>query len=197
MRLPASLHALAESLAKLPSIGPRQAIRLALHISTLAPDRASILLDQLGNALRITRCTICDFPFDGDGTHCAICSDDERTNSVLMVVEKETDLLSMEKVGRYNGRYLITGTLPRSGQFTDKQQTLIARVLSSAPQEGYSEVILAVAATPHGELLAQQVTAHLKEHTKKITRLGRGLPRGGEVEFADEDTLGYSLDNRG
>jgi recombination protein RecR len=197
MRLPSSLRGLAESLAKLPSIGPRQAIRLALHVSSLPREKQQALLGALGELSRVSRCVECGFPHEASGDRCEICTDPNRSARTVMVVEKETDLLSLEKVGRYAGRYLVIGVLPRGGTLSAEQQQVLARRAKMAQDAGgLDELILAVSATVAGEHLAGAVTAAMGGVAKKVTKLGRGLPRGGEIEFADEDTLGYSLDSR-
>ncbi len=197
MRLPSSLRTLAESLAKLPSIGPRQAIRLALHVSSLPKDRQQALASALADLARVTRCVECGFPHEGGGDRCEICANPERSARTLMVVEKETDLLSLEKTGRYSGRYLVIGALPRGGTLSPDQQVILAKRAATAKEAGgLDELILAVSATVSGEHMGDAIAAILKPVSKKVTKLGRGLPRGGEIEFADEDTLGYSLDSR-
>ncbi len=197
MRLPPTLRHLAEALAKLPSIGPRQAIRLAVHVSGMPAAEQERLVQALGALPRVTRCADCGFPHEGESERCEICSDPQRSPRILMAVEKETDLLSMEKTGRYAGRYFIVGTLPRGGALSPAQQerlgALAARVAASG---GLDELILGLPASPAGTVLAEAVSRSLAPSARKVTQLGRGLPRGGEIEFADEDTLGYSLDNR-
>ena len=197
MRLPTSLRTLAESLARLPSIGPRQAIRLALHLSSLAREDQRRFADALSALENIRRCAECFFPYEGAGERCEICANPERSPKTVMVVEKETDLLSLEKTGRYAGRYLIVGTLPRGGTISDGQRALLERRAALAQaQGGIDELILALSGTASGEHLGAAVSAMLSPVSKKVTRLGRGLPRGAEIEFADEDTLGYSLESR-
>jgi recombination protein RecR len=90
------------------------------------------------------------------------------------------------------------GSLPRGGTLAASQKDLLTqRIALAQKQGGLDEVILALSATTSGEVLGKLVTTALQHTAKRITRLGRGLPRGGEIEFADEDTLGYSLENRG
>ncbi len=197
MRLPPTLRYVAEALARLPSIGPRQAIRIAVYLSSLQRDEQERLVSALKNLENITRCIECGFPHEGTGNRCEICSDPQRSARTLMVIEKETDLISMEKTGKYTGRYFIIGTLPRGGTLSALQrERLSARVALTQGAGGFDEVILALSASPAGEQLAGTASQAFLPITKRITRLGRGLPRGGEIEFADEDTLGYSLESR-
>lgn len=197
MRLPQTLRSVAEALTRLPSIGPRQAIRLAVHLSSLPREEQDRLAKALSDLERVTRCVECGFPHEGPGDRCEICADPARSAKTLMVVEKETDLLSMEKTGKYGGRYLITGMLPRGGTLSSSQrERLMQRVQIARAAGGIDELILALSATTPGEALSKAVSTLLAPVAKRVTQLGRGLPRGGEIEFADEDTLGYSLERR-
>jgi len=197
MRLPRALHDLAESLARLPSIGPRQAIRLALHIAGMPPERRTRLAGELANLAEVSRCVECGFPFEGTGERCEICANPARSPKTVMAVEKETDVISMEKVGRYRGRYLVTGPLPRAGSVSDAQRAQFQRRAEAAKEQGgLDELILALSGTASGDALAATIESVFSGVAARVTRLGRGLPRGAEIEFADEDTLGYSLESR-
>ncbi len=175
--------------AALPGIGPRQATRLAFHIfnqgkSAVAETAKAILgLD----ALRI--CKICFNSTSGNET-CDICSDARRNQNLIAIVEKETDLISLEKAKKFFGRYLVLGYLKR-GDTLNSVQKLRLKTIKNA-----DEVILAINPNGYGDLNAELITQELKGVAKKITRLGRGIPTGGEIEFADEETLGSALENR-
>lgn len=197
MRLPSTLRLVAEAFARLPSIGPRQAIRIAVHLSSLPREEQDRLAKALVNLEHVSRCVECGFPHEGAGDRCEICADQNRSPKILMVVEKETDLLSMEKTGKYAGRYYIIGTLPRGGTLAPAQKERVTARAGIAKQAGgLDELILGLPASPQGKVLAEAATAAFGTLTRKVTQLGRGLPRGGEIEFADEDTLGFSLENR-
>ena len=197
MRLPPTLRLVAESLARLPSIGPRQAIRLSVFLSSLSQPEQERLVSALQNLEHVTHCVECCFPHEGPGDRCEICADEKRSPKTLMVVEKETDLLSLEKTGKYQGRYFIVGTLARGGTLSAEQRDrLTARAAIAQSAGGLDELILALSASPAGEHLAGAVSTAFGPVSQRVTRLGRGLPRGGEIEFADEDTLGYSLESR-
>ena len=109
------------------------------------------------------------------------------------MVERETDLISLEKTKKYQGLYLVLGPLPRTGALTTAQKLKLAGLKARAP---FREIILAISPTAYGDLNASLLLKELRPFAKKITRLGVGLPTGGEIEFADEDTLGGALDNR-
>lgn len=197
MRLPPTLRHVAEAFTRLPSIGPRQAIRMAVYLSSLPRDEQDRLAKALADLENVSRCVECGFPYEGAGDRCEICADPQRSPKTLMVVEKETDLISLEKTGKYAGRYLILGMLPRGGTLASKQQERLASHAELVKtQGGLDELILGLSASPAGAVLADAVSKVLGPLAKRTTQLGRGLPRGGEIEFADEDTLGYSLDSR-
>lgn len=197
MRLPPTLRHVAEAFARLPSIGPRQAIRLALHLSALPRQEQERLAHALAGLEQVNRCVDCGFPHEDSGDRCEICANPQRSPQVLMAVEKETDLLSMEKTGRYGGRYFIVGGLPRGGALAPVQQERIAALADRVrSQDGLDELILGLPASPAGNILGEAVNKAIGSLARRTTQLGRGLPRGGEIEFADEDTLGYSLENR-
>jgi recombination protein RecR len=200
--LPRSIENFIKLFSKLPSIGPRQATRLAFFLirqgkaSIAELDRALASLEQLGTC---ARCFLPYEPKSATDSLCAICSDATRNQSVIAVVEKETDVLSIEKTKSYRGRYLILGELARDGILEPNQKLRLESLkkfiekLSGAKAE---EIVIALNPTTTGDIGADLVREALTSLAKKITRLGRGLPTGGEIEFADEHTLGGALENR-
>jgi len=138
---------------------------------------------------------------------CEICVNPSRRVDVIAVVEKETDLLSLEKSKKFNGKYLIIGEIEKNGVLTSLQKLRInhlKNVIKKFPPSTGSEqaggqaeeIIIALNPTSYGDLDAALIIQELKPFAKKITRLGRGLPTGGEIEFADEETLGGALEHR-
>ena len=109
-------------------------------------------------------------------------------------MEKETDLISIEKAKKYNGIYLVLGELNKTGSFSPDQKLKLKCLKARAPLE---EIILAINPTAYGDLNAALILQEIKPFAQKITRLGRGIPTGGEIEFADSDTLASAIDNRG
>ena len=194
--------------AKLPGIGPRQANRLAFHV--LRKGNASIadLANVIGKLTQLQTCSQCFFPFEPNRAHneskdlsqrlCHICNNPNRKQNVIAIIEKETDLLSLEKTKRFNGRYLVLGELAKDGILeTDQKMRLNYLKSTIAKQFGTAEeIIIALNPSTIGDIEANLIVQELKPVTKKISRLGRGLPTGGEIEFADEDTLTGALDNR-
>ncbi len=116
-----------------------------------------------------------------------------------MIVEKETDLISLERPGTFTGRYLIIGELKKNGVLESFQKLRLNQFKDFITRElggRAEEIILAMNPTTYGDLNAAMLTRELRDFSKKITRLGRGIPTGGEIEFADEDTLGQALERR-
>jgi len=188
------------SLSRLPGIGPRQAARLAVHLARLGPDHLAEFINSLSGLKNVSICPGCFFLNQTNGDSlCSICADSSRDQETVAVVERETDLISLEKSGRFRGRYLVIGDLRRSGEFEDFQLTRLVsfrKQVASIPGGQLKEIILAVNPTSFGDLGAILLTRELSPLAVRLTRLGRGLPTGGEIEFADADTLAAALDNR-
>lgn len=199
--LPEAVKKFVEIFASLPSIGPRQATRLAFHIKSLGEDAIRELSLAVASLKSIKTCAQCFFTFSpvGDGNLCHICANPQRQKNIIAVLEKETDLISLEKTKKFGGHYFILGDLKKEGVLDGAQklrlQSLKARVKNELGGKA-KEIILAINPTTYGDLNADIIKQELKDCAEKISRLGRGIPTGGEIEFADEDTLGGALDNR-
>lgn len=220
MNLPAPIRKFIERASELPSLGPRQATRLAFYLIQAGANDASELGEAVKGLARIKLCERCFFVHDNPNGLCDICRDPRRNQSVVMIVEKETDLMSLEQTGKFGGRYLVLGAIPKTGVLEDWQklrlQTLKSfiqkemrppadseRTSPSASDQTSSfasgqadEIILAFNPNAGGDFNASLVAKELAPLAKKISRLGRGLPTGGEIEFADDETLGSALERR-
>lgn len=196
--LPYSIENFIEKFSKLPSIGRRQASRLAFYL--LARKNFA---NQLDNSLKdlldkTSLCSQCFLPFEKDSSSiCSICSDSNRSQNTFCIVEKELDAFSLEKTNRFKGVYHILGRLidpsdPKTYESL-RLETLEKRIEKLKIAE---EIIIAVNPTSSGDLTAMYIERRLKDKAKKITRLGRGIPTGGEIEFADEETLFGALESR-
>lgn len=155
---------------------------------------------ELGSAVH--QCPSCmRYSADTKGL-CSICTDERRDSTLLAIIANDTDLLALERTHMYRGRYFVLGGLtPLVAEKTDRLRT--KELLASIPKRskaGLSEIILAFPANPEGDATAVRVNEALsplaKEHTFKISTLGRGLSTGSELEYADPDTLKSALDNR-
>lgn len=193
-------------LSKLPNIGPRQARRLSYFLARYNPK----ILDEIAKLFwdiskQIGICENCNFIFEREIKNqklCPICSDQKRKHKFICVVEKDTDLISIEKTGKYKGIYYVLGGLLNSFENDiDKSinlKPLIIKIKESIhKKEPIEEIILALNFTSEGYLTANEIKNQLKPYGIKITQLGIGLPIGSEVEFADTETLIESFKNRG
>lgn len=209
--LPKPLKDLIEILAKLPSIGPRQAIRLGFFILGKKQEFISDFSQKLNNLRSVSICEQCFFVFEqitephktnagqqGKEKLCAICRDKSRDKTKICVIEKETDLISLEKSKRYNGLYFIIGKLLSALEKDKsiKEELRLLKLENMVKNNNSQEIILALNPTAEGSFTSMLIEREIKPLGLKITRLGRGLPTGSELEFADEETLGASLENR-
>ncbi len=207
MNLPEAIRKLKEGLAEFPSIGPRQAIRLALYLVGRGENYVKNLAEDIDNLRQVKICERCFFVHQNRGLLCDICKNPERKTGIIMMVEKETDLISLENTGKFRGRYLILGPIPKTGLLEEWQKLRLQNLKGfiqkelKGPSTGSGqgkaeEIILAFNPTSIGDFHASLLAKELGEFTKKISRLGRGLPTGGEIEFADDETLGNALQKR-
>jgi recombination protein RecR len=198
--LPEEIKKFVEEFEKLPSIGPRQATRLAFRLILSGQAKLSELSDAVSGLKKVKICPRCFFVHSQKNKFCFICSDELRLNDTFMVIEKETDLISIERTGKFKGKYLILGELTRSGVLEPWQKlrlnSLKKIITDEMPDKKVKEIIIALNPTTYGDLNASLIEKELKPFAEKITRLGRGIPTGGEIEFADEETLSHSLTRR-
>lgn len=187
--LPEPIKKFVDAFARLPGIGPRQATRLAFHVVNSGQNELSALAQAVLGLSKLKTCPIC-FATTPNSEICGICANPQRIKNLVAVVEKETDLVSLEKTGNFNGRYLVLGDLKKDGVLNQIQRLRLQTIKNA------DEIILAISPTTYGDINAALIAQELKDSAKKITRLGRGIPTGGEIEFADEETLSSSLDNR-
>jgi len=194
-RFPEPVERLLASLNRLPGVGPKTALR---HMyATLRWDRqarsdlAGALLDLNRTILECNRCRTLS-----DADPCGICSDPKRDHGVLCIVAEPQDLLALESTGSYDGMYFVLGSVisPLDGV---KPEDIPAReILDRVAQDGIREVILALDPDAEGETTMLYLTKVLKPRVATITRLGRGLPVGGDLEYADSLTLRDALSGR-
>lgn len=194
--------------SKFPTIGPRTAARFVFYLISMKKEDAETLVKAIIDLKKnIKICSFCFNPFDPEenaGHHmnlCQICSNPMRDKSLLCIVEKETDLNSIEKTKKYNGRYFIFGgTLSRLKRSDVEKLRVKDLQLRIRDYKEIKEIIIAINPTAEGETTTLYLERMLKSLNaagdKKITRLGRGLPIGGELEYADEETLQNALENR-
>ncbi len=153
------------------------------------------LISDLKKNVKI--CPLCFNPFEKDGEFCPICSNPSRDKSLLCIVANEIDLQAIEKTKKYQGLYFILGGTVSRLKKKDIEKLRIKELQERIKKEPQiKEIILALNPTPEGEATALYLERLLKPFNKKISRLGRGLPIGGELEYADEETISWALESR-
>jgi recombination protein RecR len=190
-----AVQALIDEFGKLPGIGPKSAQRIAFHLLKLPADDANRLARAITEAK--ARIHFCERCFNvAEGPLCGICADDRRDPHVLCVVEEPKDVVAVEKTGEFKGRYhVLLGALnPIEGIGPDrlKVRELVARL---APED-VQEVILCTNPNIEGEATAMYLAKLLTPLGVTVTRIASGLPVGGDLEYADELTLGRALEGR-
>ena len=193
MKYPHALIQLIRELGRLPGIGPKSAQRLAFYLFNQPEEDIRALADALLEAkTALKQCRICFNITDQDV--CSVCSDSTRDRSLVCVVEEAADLLAIERSGEYNGLYhVLHGALsPMNGVGPD--QLTIKALLGRL--DGIDEIILATATTVEGEATAMYLDKVLDTETVKTSRIAYGLPVGGDLEYADEVTLGRAITHR-
>lgn len=199
MFLPPSIKRLVDRLSDLPSIGPRQAIRLVFYLIGHGKESIRGLAQDIEDLGKIKICERCFFIHQNSGNLCDVCGNKNRRQNIIMIVEKETDYISLENTGKFVGRYLILGQIPKTGILEEWHKLRIKNLKSFIEKElggQAEEIIIAFNPSSVGDYNADVVKRELNGLAKKISRLGRGLPTGGEIEFADDETLGSALERR-
>ncbi|HWC27352.1 MAG TPA: recombination mediator RecR [Solirubrobacteraceae bacterium] len=193
------IQRLITELGKLPGIGNRTAQRLAFHILRASPQDAAALADAIREVKeRIGLCEIC---FNlAEGPRCRICSDERRDQALICVVEEAPDVVSVERTHEYGGRYHVLGGALSPIDGIDPEDLKLAELFERVtdPAGAIREVVLATNPTTTGEATALYVADVLRERAPAVvvTRLASGLPVGGDLEYADEVTLGKAFAGR-
>lgn len=205
-----SIDKLVKIFRNFPTVGSRTASRFVYYLMKLPKEKIDELIAAIQEVKnKIKLCQLCFNPFEpasaegfgeakGDGTICPICQDQSRNRSLLCIVEKETDLLSLESTKKYNGLYFILGGTVATMRKEDMSQLRIEELKKRVKGNNFSEIIVALNPTPEGRTTSVLVENLIKETGKvpKITHLAKGIPVGGELEYADEETLESALEGR-
>lgn len=189
---PKAFKKLIENFSALPSVGPKMAERLVLHLFKQDKEK---LQDFSENLLSIQKLGFCRRCFNiAESDLCEICQDAKRNQKIICVVEEPLDIISIEKTRAFTGLYhVLGGVISLSREVVPlKINELVKRIT----EEGIAEVIIATNPTTEGDTTALYLKNQIKALPVKITRLGRGLSTGGDIEYADEITLSSALSNR-
>ena len=186
---------LIDELGRLPGIGPKSAQRIAFHLLKMEK------VDALRLARAITeakdRVSFCEQCFNiAEGPMCDLCADDRRDPTVLCVVEEPRDIVAVEKTQEFNGRYHVLQGAISPIEGIGPEQLRVRELLARIDKEDVVEVILCTNPNLEGEATAMYLSRLLKDLQVKVTRIASGLPVGGDLEYADELTLGRALEGR-
>lgn len=186
---------LIDELGRLPGVGPKSAQRIAFHLLKLPKQDALRLASAIAVVKeRVAFCATCFNIAEGD--HCGICADDRRDAHVVCVVEEPRDIVAVEKTGEYRGRYHVLQGAISPIEGIGPEQLRVAELLGRIEPEGIEEVILCTNPNIEGEATAMYLGRLLKPLGIRVTRIASGLPVGGDLEYADELTLGRALEGR-
>jgi recombination protein RecR len=189
------MQAMIDALARLPGVGPKSAQRIAFHLLKTDIEEVKKLTRAIEDARGSVRfCERC-FNFS-EAPMCHICADDRRDTSTLCVVEESRDVVALEKTGQFRGRYhvLLGAINPLEG--TGPEHLKVRELLLRLEPETVKEVILCLNPNTEGDVTAMYLARLLKPLGVKVTQLAMGLPVGGDLEYADEVTLGRALVGR-
>lgn len=193
--LPEPITALIAALGKLPGIGPRSAERLALHLVQSESTDVKKLADTLLEAReKIRFCKICGALTEKEV--CAICSDERRDGSLICVIERAVDIISIEKSGTYRGKYHVLGGKISPLNGVEPEDLRIAELEGRLEKEPVKEIIIALGTDVEGDATSHYLAKRLGHPGLKVTRIAHGLPAGSGLEFADELTLTHAMAGR-
>jgi recombination protein RecR len=195
MNHPQPVERMIESLRRLPGIGPKMAERLSYYILKSPADEVARLIDSIQAAKTLIKlCGRCYTLSESDP--CDICDDVSRDPSVLCVVETPQDLLALSQVKNYNGLYFVLGGALSPLDAVGPADIRVEKLINRLKKDSISEVILGTDMDAKGETTALYLSEQIKPLNIKVTRLGYGMPVGGDLEYADEMTLSKALEGR-
>ncbi len=200
--IPQSLNELANQFTKYPGVGPRQAFRYALFVSKQTTPEIEQMIQTLKDLKHINLCERCFLQTENENSRCSICDDKKRNQNEICVVEREGDLINIEKSRAYRGTYVVLGEniSPINTSIVPKQRLLaLIKEVKKMPEEEKKEIILALNNTREGNFTTLYIEETFKKQGLKnlsITSLGRGLASGSELEYIDEETTRHAFEGR-
>lgn len=192
---PPALERLLSILARLPGIGRKSAARIALKLIDSSLSDCKELAEAIVEARERTKaCSICGALTEDE--RCSICSDERRDSTLICVVERPSDVIALERTARFRGRYHVLGGLLSPLDGIGPEDLRLDALMDRARSGEASEIILAMNPTAEGEATSLYLAKLLTPIGVRVTRLASGLPVGGDLDLADELTLGAALDER-
>jgi recombination protein RecR len=193
---PKSFQKLIEHFSSLPSVGPKMAERLVLHLFKQKKDNLNVFVKDLQDfANNVNFCPCCYNLSEGQG-ECSICQDKKRKSTMICVVEDPLDVIAIEKTRRYSGKYHVLGGNLSVMSQEEIGKLKINELFKRVEEGGVREVIVATNPTTDGDTTALYLARKLKTLGVRVTRLARGIPTGGDIEYADEITLSSAIEGR-
>jgi recombination protein RecR len=193
--LPESIVILTAALSKLPGVGPRSAERIALHLVQTDSAVVKQLAESIVHAReKIQFCTTCGSLTEK--SPCSICDDSRRDSSLVCIVERAVDILSVEKSGSFRGKFHVLGGKISPLDGVEPEDLRIADLEKRLSSEPIKEIIIALGTDVEGDATSNYLAKRLVRSGLKISRIGFGLPAGSGLEFADELTLNRALEGR-
>lgn len=196
-----SVKKLTDLFSQFPTIGKRTANRFSLYLLHLPNEKVQDLIlaiQDLKNKVKL--CPQCFNPYETNDSLCSVCQDPSRNGRLLCVIEKETDMDSIESTGKYRGLYFILGQTIPSFKANITSLSRLPAFKERIQKSSFSEIIIATNPTPDGKATSALIERALRELANfsllKITHLARGLPSGGELEYADQETLESAFEGR-
>ena len=190
-----AIQDLIDALGRLPGIGPKSAQRIAFHILQAEPEIAAALVDSIRTVKeRVKFCTTCGNVSEEE--ECRICRDPRRDNTSICVVEESKDVIAIERTREFRGKYHVLGGSISPIDGIGPEQLRIRELMARLSDPGITEVILATDPNLEGEATATYLARMIKPLDIKVSRLASGLPVGGDLEYADEVTLGRAFEGR-
>lgn len=192
---PPSVKTVIRLLSSLPGLGEKSATRIVMHLLKQPEKEVLSIAEALIRMKKsVTLCKECFHLADEE--LCSICQDPNRTQAQICVVETTTDVIALEQSGTYRGRYHVLGGVLNPLDNVGPEELNIEPLLKRIERGGVEEIILATNPTPQGEATARYLYDLLKNRGIKITRIGVGLPAGGDIKYADPLTLQQALEGR-
>ena len=186
---------LIDELGRLPGVGPKSAQRIAFHLLDADEDEVQQLVDAISTVkTSVSFCVVCGNVTEQE--ECAICRDARRDRSVICVVEESKDVMAIERTRSYRGLYHVLGGAISPLQGVGPDQLRIRELMTRLSDETVQEIVLATDPNLEGEATATYLSRMLKTLGIRVTRLASGLPVGGDLEYADEVTLGRAFEGR-